>query len=49
MNLNWLTYIQEFGVPLQVVNKVLFKHTKGFELEFEFKQRYTVGYIIEVL
>jgi hypothetical protein len=34
---------------LQVVNKIWFKHTKGFELKFEFKPRYTVDYIIEVL
>jgi hypothetical protein len=28
MNLDWLTCIQEFGVPLQVVNKTWFKYTK---------------------
>jgi hypothetical protein len=49
MNLYLLTCIQEIGVPLQVVNRTWFKHTKGFELEFEFKPRYNVDYIVKVL
>jgi hypothetical protein len=31
-----------------VVNKIWFKHTKRFELEFEFKPRYIADYIIKV-
>jgi hypothetical protein len=49
MSLHWLTWIQEFGVPFQVVNLSWFKHAPGFELEYEFKLRYTVDYITEVL
>jgi hypothetical protein len=41
--------MQEFGVPLQVVNMTWFKHTTDFELEFEFKPRYVVDYKVEVL
>jgi hypothetical protein len=48
MNLDLLTCIQEIGFPLQVVNRTWFKHTKGFELKFEFKPRYTADYIVEV-
>jgi hypothetical protein len=41
--------MQEFEVHLQVVNKTWFKHTKRFELEFQFKPRYTVDYIVDVM
>jgi hypothetical protein len=49
MNLYWLTCIQKFDVTLQVINKTWLKHIIRFELEFEFKSRYTVDYIVEAL
>jgi hypothetical protein len=44
MNLDWLTCLQNFEVPLQVVNETWFKlySMKGFKIEFEFKASYTL-------
>jgi hypothetical protein len=50
MNLDWLTCIQKFGVPLQVVNETWFKIFKErFKLEIELKSSYIDNYTIEVL
>jgi hypothetical protein len=48
-NLDWLTCIEEFGVPLQVVTRLGLIYKEGFKFELEFKPRYIVDYIIEVL
>jgi hypothetical protein len=35
MNLDWLTYIQEFGVPLQMINMTLFIKTKPYKIRIQ--------------
>jgi hypothetical protein len=51
MNFDWLTCIEEFGVPLQVVNMTWFINNmqEGFELEFDLKPSYIADYTIEVM
>jgi hypothetical protein len=35
MNLDWLTCIQEFGVPLQMINLTLFIKIKPFKIQIQ--------------
>jgi hypothetical protein len=35
MNLDWLTCIQEFGVPLQRINMTLFIKTKPYKIRIQ--------------
>jgi hypothetical protein len=38
MNLDWLTYIQEFGVPLQMINMTWFIKTKQYKIQIQRKK-----------
>jgi hypothetical protein len=51
MNSHWLTCIQEFEAPLQVVNMTCFPNYSKIRFEFEFKLKpsFTADYTVEVL
>jgi hypothetical protein len=38
MNLDWLTCIQEFGVPLQMINMTWFIKTKPYKIQIQRKK-----------
>jgi hypothetical protein len=39
MNLDWLTCIQEFGVPLQMINMTWFIKTKPYKIRIRRKKQ----------
>ncbi|WP_428740127.1 hypothetical protein, partial [Sulfurimonas sp.] len=39
MNLDWLTCIQEFGVPLQIINMTWFIKTKPYKIRIRRKKQ----------
>jgi hypothetical protein len=39
MNLDWLTCIQEFGVPLQMINMTWFIKTKPYKIQIRRKKK----------
>jgi hypothetical protein len=49
MDLNWLTCMQKFGVPIQVVNMTCFHNysKKRFGFKFKLELRYIIDYTIE--
>jgi hypothetical protein len=39
MNFDWLTCIQEFGVPLQMINMIWFIKTKPYKIRIQRKKQ----------